>query len=324
MRLYYNNTTQRTFSAPGFRVYPKNFGSTSSVEYTSPRFSRHNNYFHSFVEALVRRGYRRDHDIRGAAYDWRKAPDDNPEFESNLVRLIEETSEANGGNPVAIVCHSMGCLHTYHFLRHRDKNWRSVYIKALIITATPWDGNFKYLYSYIGSDDDFMARVWSGLRPMERTLSSLTILLPHFRSYSNETLIETETRNYTVNDYEDIFRLLRNDQAYEMWRDNHHMFQDWDHPEVDIYCFGGIGIPTPEKVAYSSGQSFPGSRGRLFYGDGDGILSRKSMEACLRWKQGSESRGFRFLFKAFDRMSHMSILRHHYPVSTIIDTILSL
>ncbi|XP_042897494.1 lysosomal phospholipase A and acyltransferase isoform X2 [Parasteatoda tepidariorum] len=85
MRLYYNKTTRLTQNSPGVHIRVPGFGDTSSVEWLDPsatmppfiaRFIL-SAYFVDIADMLVKEGYTRGKNIRGAPYDFRKAPREN-------------------------------------------------------------------------------------------------------------------------------------------------------------------------------------------------------------------------------------------------------
>lgn len=243
------------------------------------------------------------------------ASDENPHFMANMKQLIEETMRINRKTPVVLLCHSMGCTFTYYFLRHQSQAWKDEFVKALFIAATPWDGNFKYFYSYIDNDDDIGASLFPAIREAERTFSALAFLLPDKRSFgSNYTLLETKDRRYTTDDYQAFFASLNRTDAYDHWTVTSKLLGNFEHPEVNIYCLGGVGVPTMSKLVYDG--RYPLGSKRLLYDDGDGVLLAKSMRGCLRWKDTSKT-GKRFYFKEFPATTHMGIIQDREPVEHI-------
>lgn len=74
MSLRYNNVTRKTSNAEGVDVQIPGFGNSSVVEWLDPYSSVVGSYFKEIANALVADGYVRDVNIRGAPYDFRKAP----------------------------------------------------------------------------------------------------------------------------------------------------------------------------------------------------------------------------------------------------------
>nr|XP_040135245.1 phospholipase A2 group XV isoform X2 [Ictidomys tridecemlineatus] len=77
IRLIYNRTSRATQFPDGVDVRVPGFGKTFSLEFLDPSKSSVGSYFHTMVESLVGWGYTQGEDVRGAPYDWRRAPRDN-------------------------------------------------------------------------------------------------------------------------------------------------------------------------------------------------------------------------------------------------------
>lgn len=74
MRLVYNRTTRKTENSPGVVTRIPGFGSSETVEWIDPSHASEGAYFVNIGNALVQNGYKRDISLRGAPYDFRKAP----------------------------------------------------------------------------------------------------------------------------------------------------------------------------------------------------------------------------------------------------------
>lgn len=96
IRLVYDNATKRTFNREGVDIQVRGFGLTDTVEFLdSSRYSI-TMYFGAIANALVKKyGYVRGVNIRGAPYDWRKAPNEFDDYYKSLTQMVEETYEAN-------------------------------------------------------------------------------------------------------------------------------------------------------------------------------------------------------------------------------------
>ncbi|GFS42997.1 phospholipase A2 group XV, partial [Nephila pilipes] len=153
--LVYNNQTRKTTNYPGVDIRVPGFGDTSTLEIIDPHFLaphplgvqlRHHpwtEYYKDIVTALVEVGYVRNISVRGAPYDFRKAPNELQDYYANLKHLIEETYEINDETKTTIVCHSMGCPIMSYFLNTIDQTWKDKYIKGMITIGGAWGGAVK-------------------------------------------------------------------------------------------------------------------------------------------------------------------------------------
>lgn len=78
LRLEYDNATRTTRDAPGVRVRVPGWGAPGPVEWLDPSRDSAGAYFNTIADALVAVGYRRNVSIRGAPYDFRRAPSERP------------------------------------------------------------------------------------------------------------------------------------------------------------------------------------------------------------------------------------------------------
>ncbi|RWS16567.1 group XV phospholipase A2-like protein [Dinothrombium tinctorium] len=242
------------------------FGSTESVEYISPfpqqirTISKKASYYIKLIKTLESIGYTRNVDIRAAPYDWRQAPNEHEEFFVQLKLLVEETYYLNGYKPVIFFTHSMG---------------------AIVFAATPWGGNFKYMYDYLYSDD-FAGNILPIFRKAERTFSSLAFLLPNRRIFGDSVLIQTPRDNFTASDFGRFFAILNHKDAFNMWIDTRDILDPLVHPQVDIFCIGGINVPTLRAMICKD-EYF--TKQMVIYANGDGFVNMESLMVTLLRRQ---------------------------------------
>ena len=74
MKLVYDNSTRKTSNIPGVEIRIPEFGNSTSVEWIDPSKASAGNYFATIAENIVKFGYERNVSLRGAPYDFRKAP----------------------------------------------------------------------------------------------------------------------------------------------------------------------------------------------------------------------------------------------------------
>ncbi|XP_033290117.2 phospholipase A2 group XV isoform X10 [Orcinus orca] len=97
IRLVYNRTSRTTQFPDGVDVRVPGFGKTFSLEFLDPSKSSVGSYFHTMVESLVGWGYTRGEDVRGAPYDWRRAPTAATGLEGQVYPCLCGTGSALGG-----------------------------------------------------------------------------------------------------------------------------------------------------------------------------------------------------------------------------------
>ncbi|XP_073911882.1 lysosomal phospholipase A and acyltransferase isoform X2 [Castor canadensis] len=97
IRLVYNRTSRATQFPDGVDVRVPGFGKTFSLEFLDPSKSNVGSYFHIMVESLVNWGYIRGEDVRGAPYDWRRAPTATPRLEGQVYPCLRVTRCPLGG-----------------------------------------------------------------------------------------------------------------------------------------------------------------------------------------------------------------------------------
>lgn len=80
VRLIYNNVTRKTYNSPGVDIRVPGFGGSETVEWLDPSHASSGAYFKDVGNLLVSLGYVRNHSLRGAPYDFRRAPSTFPYF----------------------------------------------------------------------------------------------------------------------------------------------------------------------------------------------------------------------------------------------------
>lgn len=306
MRLVYDNVTRTTHSPPGVDIRVPGWGNSSAVEFIDPSLSSFGAYFKSVADVLVGAGLERDVSIRGAPYDFRKAPNENTEFFTKLKFLTEETYQQNNNTPVVFIVHSMGGCMTLKFLRAQTQSWKDTHIRALVSLAGAWGGAVKALKVF-AVGDDLGVYVLSGsvLKAEQITSPSLAWLLPSSYFWKpDEVLVETDTNNFTVADYKSFFEGINYMTGYNMYLDVK-QYMDFGPPGVEVHCLHGDTIPTVEKMIFGPGK-FPLEYPKIQYGNGDGTVNSRSLEGCNYWASMQKQKVFHQVFPNAD---HMTILK---------------
>ena len=181
--------------------------------------------------------------LRGAPYDFRFAPASHESYYIRLRHLIEETYTASGERKVFLLGHSQGGLMLGYFLRRQPQEWKDRFVSGFMSVGTPWAGSaimmriFSSGYTMGVSDSKSLL-----LREQQRSHESAPYLMPRAPAWqTNETLVVTAYRNYTMNDYEAFF----DDVGYSQGKAIHRYVMDdelyWTHPGVDMFCWYGSG-----------------------------------------------------------------------------------
>lgn len=307
MKLIYDNVTRTTRNNDGVAIQIPGFGNTTSVEYVDSSRLPISGYFNIMADQLVKMGYQRGVDLRGAPYDFRKAPNELGDYMKQVKALIEETYQTNKGRKVVLLCHSMGCSLMLYLLNRQPQQWKDQYVKSLFTLAGPWGGAVKSVKAF-ASGDNFGVIVVPTLtiRDDERTFPSLAYLLPSDNVFASEkVVVQTEHKQYTVGNYGDLFKDINYQVGYNMWVDVRNLTYDLTPPGVEVYCVHGTGLDTMDKLIYEKNR-FPDEQpDKIEYADGDGTVNVESLQACSRWK-GQQSQPVHYMpVKGLD---HMQVL----------------
>ncbi|XP_029837760.2 phospholipase A2 group XV [Ixodes scapularis] len=315
MRLVYNNVTRTTTPPPGVEIRIPGFGNTSTVEWLDPSMVSPTAYFTKIVEEFVSLGYQRGVNLRGAPYDFRKAPNELGDYFDKLQGLVEETYEINGAVPVVLVCHSMGCPNLRYFLSQRPQAWKDTRIRALITLGGAWGGAVKALKAY-ASGENLGVVVINPLtvRPEQRSAPSLAYMMPDRLFWnSSEVLVSTLTANYTIADYYRFFKDIGFLDGYDMYKDTRPYMLDTTPPGVEVHCLHGRNVSTIERIEYHN-KGFPDIQPVVVYGDGDGTVNLRSLQGCLKFRGLQKEKVF---VKPLDNVEHMAILYERASIDYI-------
>ncbi|KAK0077115.1 hypothetical protein PV326_010270 [Microctonus aethiopoides] len=316
MKLIYHNDTRTTTNTPGVDIRIPGWGDPLSVEYLDPSKASPGSYFKDIGNMLVNdMGYVRNLSLRGAPYDFRKAPNENEEFFVKLKTLVEETYVMNNKQPVTLIAHSMGGPMTLIFLQRQSQKWKDLFINSLVTLGAVWGGSVKALKVFaIGDNLGAYVLRESILKDQQITSPSLGWLLPSKLFWkNNEILVQTQSKNYTLLDLEQFFNDINVPNGWEFRKDTEKYQEDFTAPGVEVHCLHGAKVGTVERLYYKPGVTVDGYP-LLILGDGDGTVNLRSLEGCLHW-QGKQKQ--KIYHQPFSGVDHMEILRN----ATILDYI---
>ncbi|CAM4542635.1 unnamed protein product [Lepidochelys kempii] len=281
IRLIYNRTSKITEPPDGVDVKVPGFGQTFSLEFLDPSKRSLGTYFYTLVQSLVDWGYQRDKDIRGAPYDWRKAPNENGDYFVALRKMIELMYEQNGG-PVVLIAHSMGNMYTLYFLNHQTQDWKDKYIKDYVSLGSPWGGVAKTFHVLASGDNNRIPVISSlKIRDQQRSAVSTNWMLPYNYTWPPEKIfVSTPTVNYTLRDYQKFYKDINFEDGWLMRQDTEPLVYQMIPPGVRLHCLFGTGVETPDSFYY---EAFPDKEPKIYYSDGDGTVNLESALQCQKW-----------------------------------------
>lgn len=313
IRLIYDQVSRTSSAPPGVNIRVPGFGQTYSLEYLDPSKRDVGLYFFTIVQALAEWGYTRDDDVRGAPYDWRKAPNENKDYFLALQHMIEEMAHKAGG-PVVLIAHSMGNMYTLYFLNQQPQAWKDRYIKAFISLGAPWGGVAKTLRVLASGDNNRIPVISSlKIRGQQRTAVSTSWLLPYDHTWpKDQVLIQTPTTNYTVLDYERFYKDIGFQDGWSMRQETQPLVNELTPPGVAMHCLYGSGVLTSEAFQYS--DKFPDVEPTVVNGDGDGTVNLRSAKQCGRWAKRQKQPVFML---ELPQNEHVGMLQNYTTVTYI-------
>lgn len=284
VKLVYDAETRTTSNTEGVETRVPGWGTPQVVETLDREnvFDPFGKYLKSIGDALVQMGYVRNVSLRGAPYDFRRAPNENKQWFIDLKALVEDTYTLNSKTPVTFICHSMGCPMSLLFFHAQDQEWKDKYVARFITLSAPWGGLVKGLKVFaVGDDIGVPVLPAKVLRKAQITMPSLAWLLPSPNYWSeNEVLVRTLTRDYTINDMALFFENLDYPTAWEMRKDSFPFLSDAP-PNVETHCLFGTGVATLEQLSFNGADLK--SESKSLFGDGDGTVNERSLRGCAKW-----------------------------------------
>lgn len=145
------------------------------------------------------------------------------------------------------------------------------------------------------------------VRGEQRTDTSNVYLLPSRELWSaDEVLAITPERNYTVKDYDGFFQDIDFPLGIKLRKLVENItYPLTEHsPKVTVHCLYGTGVKTGERYQFKEGE-FPDTQPDVFYGDGDGTVNRRSLEACNKWNQRQPNK---VTVKTYPGVNHNGLL----------------
>lgn len=106
-------------------------------------------------------------------------------------------------------------------------------------------------------------------------------LLTTFFLFSSQPFIFTPQKNYSISNLPDFYKDIDFETGHEIKKDCPAVWSD-KAPNVTLYCFYGVKVPTPESFTFGEGE-FPDTFPKYNLGDGDGTVNIRSLEGCKEY-----------------------------------------
>jgi lysophospholipase-3 len=264
----------------------------------------------------------------GAPYDFRyaMASPGHPSragdaFFARLKGLVERASRRNGGRPVTIVAHSYGGTLAHQFLLRRSLAWRRRFVRRFVPVAAPWAGVVLGMLTLVAGNSLGLPFVDPlALRGEYRSLQSSLWPLPSPGVFgAARPLVTTRSRAYTAHDMAAFLGDIGMGAAVGPYEFRVlPLFRELPPPpRVPVACVVGVGVDTPELLAYP-GDGFAGSP-RMVMGDGDGLVNLASLVAVdPAWRRPAAQ----FSMVKVRNVSHTGLLVDDRALAVIIRAIL--
>ena len=123
------------------------------------------------------------------------------------------------------------------------------------------------------------------VRGQQRTYTSNAFLKPSREFWSSdEILVTTPKRRYTINDFNEFFKDIGFTEGINLVHNAENLTFPFamKTPNVSVHCLYGTGVATAESFTYT-GDQFPDSQPATINGNGDGTVNLKSLKGCERW-----------------------------------------
>ncbi|KNH04658.1 hypothetical protein XU18_4146 [Perkinsela sp. CCAP 1560/4] len=222
-------------------------------------------------------------------YDFRRSMRDlKTTLFPQLKARVEQMYSENGNRKVNLVGHSLGGIHANLFLNSFvDTAWKRKFIRRFIPISVAYGGSVKAMHSVLLGESQGWPFPLSWSRPVLRTWGGLYAAFPRINStlWGSGRIFTVGAHSYRT---KDITKLLSDSGLDEIA----HAFDalNTEHPYdkapgVETHCLFSTGYPTMQEVHIDSFDSAhrdaPIIREDL---DGDGSITRKSMDVCQYWK----------------------------------------
>jgi lysophospholipase-3 len=261
-------------------------------------------------------GYKIGENLFLAPYDWRLAGDSHARssngvggFYKSLKQLIEQEVQQTRQQAV-VISHSLGCpTMLFFFQNYVSEAWRRKFISSWVAMSGPFLGSSMQANAYLGGYT-FGLPHWliphDYARPTQVNASSGTWLSPHPMAFGDLPIVTTPLQNYTAAELPQLLDKTGNKQALALMRKLSSDFSALQTKPSGLHVehWYSNGVKTAEGFTYDKeiSHGFNEAPVSTRYGDGDGIVNLRSLQAVERfWGQGT-------LTRVFPNVSHFGML----------------
>lgn len=288
------------------------------------------NCYHDLVKSFEAVGYQKDTNFFCSQYDFRRLCGNVlREYLSELRALIETAVRTNGQKAV-LIGHDLGSQVANYFLVSSPKEWKDAYIQEFVVVSGTFGGVPKALRTLLSGGGDPLER------EVQRNFCGLLWMLPCPMLYGDLPLVRFRNTNYSAKDTEQLLRLARYHETYELYSKHIHELQmkSMQCPGVPVSVYAGSNVPTESNYEYGASLTDPprtivpeqnnelgNRRGETYPSNlnGDGTSPRFVLEHPVQWSR-YQRESVRYYF--YDWVSHDKILSRKDPVADILSSIL--
>ena len=242
-------------------------------------------------------GYQPDQQMIAQPYDWRVGPETwmlpGREFDQMKTAIEKVVNQNQGRGVVALSVSAGGPFFALFLNQHVDTAWKKQNIHAFVSVSGAFSGSAIAPLQLISSQhntfipDAAPVYIRDGFTRILRATSSISWLFPHEDSY-HDTLISTPSKQYRAHELgEALIDAGYSDQA-KLYESNRPYFGGTNLvPGVPTYCLSGYGIPTFNRLSYSTDDM--SDLPWLDMDDGDNCLTVESVRQCDTWASQQEA-----------------------------------
>lgn len=320
-KLKFDWHTNTTMNTDGVDIRVRDPDDVASLEFLSDIQLPHFMYFGPMIWRLMARlGYMRNYNIKGAPYDFRKAPNELQDYFAKLKRDSESLYSQFRGRRLTYICHSMGCNNILYFLQRQSQEWKDKHVLRVITLAAPWGGSMKAIRATVVGNNLGLPQLFDEaiFRTLQKSLPSTMYLYPKERVFQNSSLIRFKPQGrldrseiFRANDFGSFFEKIKYPNGYQMWLNTKDLLGSLEAPQVEIWCLYGEGSRTLGSMEFRG--DFPNSAFQEIQHDGDGTVTVQSSTYCRQWAREQE----KYVYDRSFNVNHMDMVRDKQVLEVI-------